>query len=533
LGLTLLWLRQALQVYGLKIKEHFTLRAHRGALVMTLISGLVAAGLTVSISNSTPSTYRVLSDETNLLGVAKGFYDTKTADNVTMGKFYYGNFQATNREVEKRPLLFPFLTYLVHVVKGYHYENGFLLNLIALFMILFGITRILASRFGWTVALSAALLVTSSPVLIFGATSGCMETLTLLLLLTSGFFLYEFLTQPNPESGALLILQLILLSQARYENLIYVFVFSLVILASRDGFGKWVKPNLLLIALAPIFLLPMVAQRILTSGHFEQPTGVPVFGLQHFLKWAIRFKDLHLSMNDEYPYPTLTLAFSVFLIILFAFRSRFKLRINLQRPIGLAALAIIGSVGAGLLLTLFFYFGDPFHPASSRFFMSYSVVMTLVPVLVHALKPTLLKKEMLVIIALFSFFVYSPIAQSGRFTQSQILIRETAFAYDFLQKKTEGRNFLLITDRPGQYTVANYGAVNFDWANTHRDEIQTEIKRHLFQEVYVFQKISYENERPLPETTLDESFKLIPLTELQTNATEYYRISRVDRGHNP
>ena len=78
---------------------------------------LFSLALTVFIFLSVKPQFRVLSDETNLLAVSKSMLFERRADNVTMGKWYYFNFQPLLRETEKRPYMFPFFTSLVGAVR--------------------------------------------------------------------------------------------------------------------------------------------------------------------------------------------------------------------------------------------------------------------------------------------------------------------------------------------------------------------------------------------------------------------------------
>ena len=57
--------------------------------------------LTVLIFVSVEVKFKTLSDETNLLSVSMSMLSNKTPYNATMGKYYYGNFNSINNEIEK------------------------------------------------------------------------------------------------------------------------------------------------------------------------------------------------------------------------------------------------------------------------------------------------------------------------------------------------------------------------------------------------------------------------------------------------
>jgi hypothetical protein len=86
---------------------------------------------------STPE-YRILADETNLLGMASAMYDEHMTYNPTEVMYYFhGRRREINHVTDMRPAFFPFLVYLGHTVLGYSSNNGFVINGIAAFALLF------------------------------------------------------------------------------------------------------------------------------------------------------------------------------------------------------------------------------------------------------------------------------------------------------------------------------------------------------------------------------------------------------------
>lgn len=69
----------------------------------------------------------------------------KTIYNTTMGKWYYGNFHRLHHEFPKRPFGYPYAVHLLHIVRGYSYQNGFIFNGLCLFALLSAV-YVLASR---------------------------------------------------------------------------------------------------------------------------------------------------------------------------------------------------------------------------------------------------------------------------------------------------------------------------------------------------------------------------------------------------
>ena len=75
---------------------------------------------------------RILSDEANLVGTSRNLFASRTATFTVSGKNYYDSYWDVDVAIDRRPALFPFLVSLVHVVRGYSYENVFLFNLLLL-----------------------------------------------------------------------------------------------------------------------------------------------------------------------------------------------------------------------------------------------------------------------------------------------------------------------------------------------------------------------------------------------------------------
>jgi len=87
---------------------------------------------------------------------------------------------------------------------------------------------------------------------------------------------------------------------------------------------------------------------------------------------------------------------------------------------------------------------------------------------------------------------------------------------------------MVVSERPGQYSALGYGAVDFPFLNRNADGFLNELKRRLFQEIYLFQRIDYTTGKPVAENQLDEGkFKTETLYEAQVDANLLYRVSRV------
>jgi len=188
-----------------KLDYKFTFRSRPQ--LYGLVSSLF---LTVICFVSVPPNFRVLSDETNLLSVSQSMLQDGTVNQSLMGFKYYGNLHSIVQGVPNRPLLFPFLTFLLHVLTGYHYENAFILNGIFLFLCLLGIDLVVRKFGDGFTALAAQLLFLSHPIVVLSATSAGFETANLFFFLSTLTALFFFVKEPGPEKFSLFWISLLL-----------------------------------------------------------------------------------------------------------------------------------------------------------------------------------------------------------------------------------------------------------------------------------------------------------------------------------
>jgi hypothetical protein len=118
------------------------------------------------------------------------------------------------------------------------------------------------------------------------------------------------------------------------------------------------------------------------------------------------------------------------------------------------------------------------------------------------------------------------VAVENRFINTLELYREIKGSMAFLSK-IDNPNILIIYDRPGTYASMGYGAGDFNFANGNRNGLLDELRRHLFTDIYVFQKIDYGTQLPVQDDKLDPEFHLETLHELQVTGGAYLRISKV------
>lgn len=233
---------------------------------------LVAAALLVLWSD--PFKHKVLFDEYVLQGTAFQMHAVKEYGTLVRAYEIAGSWVSIDSFADKRPYFFTFLVSLVHDFTGYRLTNIFLVNaaLTPVFLALaYWLARTVTGR---GPALLAVALLASLPLLGQNATGAGMElhNLTMIALVAALAVLY--LRAPDDDRLVALVLAAVLLSQSRYESVIFVLPTVLVVLLGWVRAGRVLLPWPVLIA--PLLLAPYAwHNRVLSSTplHWQLQAG--------------------------------------------------------------------------------------------------------------------------------------------------------------------------------------------------------------------------------------------------------------------
>ena len=520
-GLLFIWVMQLSKLVRVR---RFSLPAfvslHRWGLAMAL-------ALTVIAFVSVPVGFKTLSDETNLLSVSQSMVNEKTVWNATMGKFYYGNFNPVFVAVPTRPLVFPFFEHILHVFLGYRHQNAFVLNGLVFFCLLTLIHAVARRKLGEAPALAAQILVASYPILMIAATSGGFDLLSAFFCGIVLLALHLFMRDPEqPETLPFLWASVIVFANIRYESIVFI-----PILWMGLFWGGYLNRRHFLAApqlycLTPLFFLPFLLQRLLTQGSWEAPPGIEPFSLGHLWEHLGILLRSQLDFGFVLPYSLLVNLFAGFTLVYLGY-AKWKGRLSPPTKSARDYFRIVTVLFlVSLTLFLMHHMGVYTHPTQARFFILLSIACALAPLFLRAYAPSMISDRALVIGAVAAFVLYHPAAVHGRFIHTLILNRETEGSLAVLGSYST-HNLMVIADRPGQYASLDYGAVDFTYANSHRSELMLELRRRLFQEILVFQRVGYDTRQPVPENALDPEVKLQMVHEEQVDADHLLRISKV------
>lgn len=213
---------------------------------------VVAAGMAVW---SDPIKHKILYDEYVLQGTAAQMHATKEVGTAVRAYDIFGTWVAIDTFLDKRPYFFAFLVSLLHDLTGYRAANMFVLN-IALAPVFLGLVYWLAvtltGRRG-AACLAVGLLATM-PLLGQQVTGAGMELHNLTMLALTMALAVLYLRAPDDDRLSLLVLGAVLLSQSRYESVIFVVPTALVIVLG------WLRARRILLPwpalIAPLLLVP-------------------------------------------------------------------------------------------------------------------------------------------------------------------------------------------------------------------------------------------------------------------------------------
>jgi len=484
----------------------------------------LALVMTAIIFLTLPVGFKILGDETNLLSVSQSMLFHKDAHRISMAHYYHDSLIPLAVDIPNRPLLFPFVTCLVHSALGYRPTNVFMLNFLVMFVFLAGVYIATRKCLDSYCALAAMFLVLACPLLSIYGTSGGYDLFSTLFFAIIMLALYDFLKSPRAESFAFIWVSLLMFSNIRYESCIF---FLLILVPSIKFIKlKHVKSYAYLYTLTPLLSLPFIWQRLLSQGTYENPPEVPLFALQSFIKHGKIFIQNYLNLQMDLPYAGLMNLVAVLMLGYLAKQILTK-KITLKPYQKYFGFTLGISIAAFLVIVLSHHFGRFDRPTQARLFLNFSLFCALTPLLLRALWPDWMSGKKLLMAAIVVFLFYHPIAARHDFINSLIITRIHQNSQTFLEDLNDP-NVLIITAYSGHFTALSYGAVKFEYANSHREELLAALQKHRYSKIIVIQEIANRTNRPRGKgQLLDPHFKLQTLKEIKVHPDYFIRFSLV------
>jgi hypothetical protein len=470
---------------------------------------------------------RVLADETNLVGVSKNLHFNKTADFATTGKWYYESYWNLNVTLDRRPSLFPFLVSLIHAVRGYSYTNAFHANAMLIPLLVFVAYRLAKSLGGEAFGILAGAFVMAHPITLLSARSAGFDVMAGFFALVSVKHFFDYAKEPTANRLALLWLNLCMLTHVRYEGAGFLVVSFVILFALRMVKWEHVKPYLVVYAFTPLFLLPRLWQMVLKADDAEQPLNASLFGWKYVAENARNYFGLVLNPFDfRRPHSALLLVLGLVGCVVVA-RSLWKMAHERERKFATERFAVFAIVWAGMMAVIYFSYswGKPLHPASARLFVPFDAFVSLLAAWVVALLCRRAPLWLPSLVAAAAVFLHVSVASEGRLINELTLTREAAQIWRYFAQLHD-KNIMVVTDRPGLYTVMDYGAQDLSAAKQAQD-LTFELSRHLYRDMYVIQEIDLTTKQPLPEFEIWPEHKKESVLEFQNAENSTVRISRI------
>lgn len=443
----------------------------------------VLAGL---VHLAIPCEFRVLADETNLLGTSLSFYLHRTALNVTQALYEHGAFRVVEAFPPSRPCLFPFSISLVHSVVGFGDGHGFAVNWTAGFCTLIVTAwlgrRLVSLPFG----LLAAVLVAALPLFPLAMTSCGFEALNLLFVMLILAQILSLTERPTALRAEALLALCALGAQCRYETFV-LFVPALLACALRwrDLAGARWSPR---IAAYPLLVAPLVWQRRLTTVVNQGDVTSAPFSAAFIPAHARDLAQFFWSgQHPEFPTLRTLTGLAVTGAVLFVVRTIRRRCWTEPRTQGVLL------VGLGMLLVALvqtaFYLGDVRYAFQSRFAATYAGVLGLLAAYpLHLLfSQRVAGRAIAATAAAVVLWLGVRVARANELGDSLLLTRSYGGIMAVLGDHDRATS-LVVAGRPGMYASRMFGAATIATAVERAPAIAASLESGELHEVLLVQE---------------------------------------------
>ncbi len=464
---------------------------------------------------STQIDFKVLSDETNLLSVANMLAVFGKASNTEMWQYYYHTYHALDVAVPSRPILFPVLTALVHMVVGLRWWSPFVVNFLSLAVLFAMVLRWAENQIPERLLPRSTTLLAllMSPILSIAATSAGYDLVSLTVGFGCFLLLLEYERRRDAATLECLFFGLICFASVRYESIVALpFTAAGLYLLEGNAIFKKVSPQT--VCAGAFMILPLLVQRVLTWGSFENPPGVAPFSVQHAIRHFPTFAQ-SFFLNGAGPYPILLHWLGL---------GGLALAIKRLRGVGMIPLVFSGFV---LVLLLSHHFGIASHPTQARLFLPLSFSLGVLAIyLLRDLEKYVDARYLLMVFGVLCFH-HREYALHDPLTSQLTMTREVRHIRDFLAEERRPGD-LWIYDRPGQLSALGLSAISWDRFKGETKSYLENLRVRLYTRVLYIERVPYDAKKAEPFALEREGYRLIPLREHELTPEEKLRISVVE-----
>ena len=523
-----LWLTYLSKLYFKQLKSIF-LNHYGGLLLSTILIGLIFC--------IAPPKFKVLSDETNLIGISMDMHQSKKATLPIKGFNLDYRPPDYTRIIDKLPLLYPLLVSFVHSLRGYSAYNGFVLNFLLGIGVLFVFYLLVCDHFSRFYAYLGILMVASTPLFVIWVTSSGFETLNLFFIVFTLFLFSRVLAGKNIQNAELLFLTLVLLAQCRYESAVFTVavLFLLPMFLNKEAISKLS----IITYITPVLFIPVVWLPRLYAGLpdinrvnealIQAPSLYDAFSLSNLAANSPKNLVALLGLDPYLGFTPVISALSVAGVYLLTK----KLITDYQnKSARYKTMWSFGAVTFGLLyfIQFSFYRGDLTIFTQNRFAMTYLPFMVIPAIFfVHEILNNSKTAPKIVVVIFFVLHLvyFWPYGSQQRHTNVGLFPYEYNKTLQLLKDQfNSNSNLLVISDRPNVYLVQFKGAVDYEFANQNPDAILNRYLRE-FDHVIVLQRFSYQTHTPLSANRLSNSYRLKELRRINLTREIYLKIFEI------
>jgi|GEM_PF-6086572 len=335
-----------------------------------LLAPFVALLLAWNFSASTPAKQRVLWDEAVIYATSLSMHFGHTAYMPTMMVPTPAGPIPVQLTVDKRPPLFPYIGSVMHSVLGASERSLFLVNLLLLFGLFLLVSWAVTSEFGPVAGVAAPVLMASSPILGWVATSGSMDLLGAVSAIGFIFVTGEFLRKPGASGFAAVALTGLFAAYTRYESVAIV-AMGLIIALRHAGKQKLLPKARPMLALFLFALLPLLSLLSVAAEGFTETKGGTIFSFANLESNILPFLRGFFQPEWARPFNGWLGVLGLMGLVSLAFRKKVPAIICLMAGASLIQ----------ILLALSFFDGHPLSPLSARLYLLPSVALSLAPLL--------------------------------------------------------------------------------------------------------------------------------------------------------
>jgi hypothetical protein len=286
-------------------------------------------------------------------------------------------------------------------------------------------------------------------------------------------------------------------------------------------------------------LLPRYWQSIAKAADAEQPLSASLFSVSSFRQNVGDYlRPVMHPLDLDGPHSPVLMILAAGGCALLLFRMARGVRTKTLAPHHIQVAVLVGVLlGLEGVICFSYNWGKPQHAASARLFLwldtfvSFAAawLLTVVGTRVAALRATGSSRAGAVVTWLACavlFAMHVPVASEARFINALLLTRQAAETWRFFDRLGQKR-ILILSDRPGLFTIMNYGAVDISTADSAG--LLFELSRHLYADIYLVQEVDLATGRPRPAFAVWPDVGKETVYEFQNTDVDSIRIARVKR----